>query len=33
MSSAPALEVADLHVYLGESHVLQGVSFSVAREV
>ena len=32
MSSAPALEVADLHVYLGESHVLQGVSFSVARE-
>jgi branched-chain amino acid transport system ATP-binding protein len=22
----------DLHVYLGESHVLQGVSFSVARE-
>ncbi len=32
MSSAPALEVADLHVYLGESHVLQGVSFSVAKE-
>ena len=32
MSSAPALEVADLHVYLGESHVLQGVSFSVATE-
>ena len=31
MSSAPALEVADLHVYLGESHVLQGVSFSVAK--
>jgi branched-chain amino acid transport system ATP-binding protein len=32
VSSAPALEAADLHVYLGESHVLQGVSFSVARE-
>jgi branched-chain amino acid transport system ATP-binding protein len=31
VSSAPALEVADLHVYLGESHVLQGVSFSVAK--
>ncbi|MBI4171487.1 MAG: ATP-binding cassette domain-containing protein, partial [Actinobacteria bacterium] len=24
------LEVGDLHVYLGESHVLQGVSFEVA---
>jgi branched-chain amino acid transport system ATP-binding protein len=32
VSSASALEVADLHVYLGESHVLQGVSFSVATE-
>ena len=32
MSRAPALDVTDLHVYLGESHVLQGVSFSVARE-
>jgi branched-chain amino acid transport system ATP-binding protein len=32
VTGAPALEVADLHVYLGESHVLQGVSFSVARE-
>ena len=32
MSSVPALEAVDLHVYLGESHVLQGVSFSVARE-
>jgi branched-chain amino acid transport system ATP-binding protein len=32
VSSAPALDVADLHVYLGESHVLQGVSLSVARE-
>ncbi|CAN5284226.1 ABC transporter ATP-binding protein [soil metagenome] len=31
MSTAPALEVSDLHVYLGESHVLQGVSFSVAK--
>ena len=31
MSSPPALEVADLHVYLGESHVLQGVSFAVAK--
>jgi branched-chain amino acid transport system ATP-binding protein len=26
----PALEVSDLHVHLGESHVLQGVSFSAA---
>ena len=24
-----ALAVRDLHVYLGESHVLQGVSFTV----
>jgi branched-chain amino acid transport system ATP-binding protein len=32
VSSGPALEVAELHVYLGESHVLQGVSFSMARE-
>ena len=32
MNRTPALEVADLHVYLGESHVLQGVSFPVARE-
>ncbi len=31
MSTASALEVSDLHVYLGESHVLQGVSFSVAK--
>jgi branched-chain amino acid transport system ATP-binding protein len=31
VSSAPALEVADLHVYLGESHVLQGVSFAVEK--
>jgi branched-chain amino acid transport system ATP-binding protein len=30
VSGSPALEVADLHVLLGESHVLQGVSFSVA---
>jgi branched-chain amino acid transport system ATP-binding protein len=30
--SAPALGVVDLHVYLGESHVLQGVSFSVGKE-
>lgn len=27
----PALEVSDLHVRLGESHVLQGVTFSVAK--
>ena len=27
---APFLEVRDLHVYLGQSHVLQGVSFDVA---
>ncbi len=26
----PALAVSDLHVHLGESHVLQGVSFEVA---
>ena len=25
------LDVADLHVHLGESHVLQGVSFDVPR--
>ncbi len=25
----PALSIADLHTYLGESHVLQGVSFDV----
>lgn len=28
MSTTPALAVEDLHVELGESHVLQGVSFS-----
>ena len=27
---APLLTVRDLHVYLGESHVLQGISFDVA---
>ena len=31
MSAQPALLVSDLHVYLGESHVLQGVSFSVVK--
>ena len=31
MSTATALGIADLHVYLGESHVLQGVSFSVPK--
>ena len=31
MTGAPALEVADLHVHLGESHVLQGVSFAVEK--
>ncbi len=31
MSTAPALDVRDLHVRLGESHVLQGVTFSVAK--
>ncbi|MDQ3671724.1 MAG: ABC transporter ATP-binding protein [Actinomycetota bacterium] len=31
MSAVAALDVNDLHVYLGESHVLQGVSFSVAK--
>jgi branched-chain amino acid transport system ATP-binding protein len=29
--AVPALWVADLHVYLGESHVLQGITFAVAR--
>ena len=31
MNAAPALAVSELHVRLGESHVLQGVSFSVAK--
>jgi len=31
VSAAPALAVSDLHVRLGESHVLQGVSFLVAK--
>jgi branched-chain amino acid transport system ATP-binding protein len=31
LSTAPALAVSDLHVYLGESHILQGVSFAVER--
>ncbi|HEU0245599.1 MAG TPA: ABC transporter ATP-binding protein [Gaiellaceae bacterium] len=31
MSAVPALEVSDLHVRLGESHVLQGISFSVVK--
>ncbi len=31
MNGSPALAVADLHVHLGESHILQGVSFGVAR--
>ncbi len=31
MNGQAALEVLDLHVHLGESHVLQGVSFSVAK--
>lgn len=31
MSVVPALEVSDLHVRLGESHVLQGISFSVVK--
>jgi branched-chain amino acid transport system ATP-binding protein len=31
VNAAPALAVSDLHVRLGESHVLQGVSFSVAK--
>jgi len=29
--TAAALAVSDLHVYLGESHVLQGISFSVTK--
>ncbi len=29
MSARPLIEVRDLHVHLGESHVLQGVSFEV----
>jgi len=31
VSTVPALEVSDLHVRLGESHVLQGISFSVVK--
>ena len=31
MTTSPALEVEELHVLLGESHVLQGVSFSVEK--
>ncbi|GAC1541766.1 MAG: ABC transporter ATP-binding protein [Candidatus Velthaea sp.] len=31
MSAEPLLEVRDLHVYIGESHILQGVSFAVRR--
>jgi branched-chain amino acid transport system ATP-binding protein len=31
VTTAPALSVSDLHVYLGESHILQGVSFAVER--
>ena len=30
-SAATLLDVRDLHVYLGESHILQGVSFGVRR--
>lgn len=29
LTSEPLLEINDLHVYLGESHILQGVSFDV----
>jgi branched-chain amino acid transport system ATP-binding protein len=31
VTAAPALSVSDLDVYLGESHILQGVSFTVER--
>jgi branched-chain amino acid transport system ATP-binding protein len=31
VNGAPALSVSDLHVYLGESHVLQGISLAVTR--
>jgi len=31
MNAVPSLEVSDLHVRLGESHVLQGISFSVVK--
>ena len=31
MTMAPALDVDELHVLLGESHVLQGLSFSVEK--
>jgi branched-chain amino acid transport system ATP-binding protein len=31
VNAAEALLVSDLHVYLGESHVLQGISFSVPK--
>jgi branched-chain amino acid transport system ATP-binding protein len=31
VTTTTALAVSDLHVYLGESHILQGVSFAVSR--
>jgi branched-chain amino acid transport system ATP-binding protein len=31
VNASPALDVSELHVLLGESHVLQGVSFTVAK--
>ena len=31
MTGAALLEVEDLHTYYGESHILQGVSLSVAK--
>ncbi|GAC1403817.1 MAG: ABC transporter ATP-binding protein [Candidatus Velthaea sp.] len=31
MSAGALLDVRDLHVYIGESHILQGVSFAVRR--
>jgi len=31
VTDAPALAVSDLHVHLGESHVLQGITFAVSR--
>jgi branched-chain amino acid transport system ATP-binding protein len=33
VTAAPALAVSDLHVYLGESHILQGVSFAIEQGV
>ena len=32
-SAAPIIEIADLHVYYGHAHALQGVSLSLSQGV